>query len=411
MIFERDLNFFQRETLSRHDSRGVDAFLQLPVPVQKHYSAAGLIVELTNYCDGGCPFCANSVIPKKGHVSAIPLEAVCNLIKTMGPQELTGDDIERRRLIRPDDYHYMRTDPFSYADYPQLVDFSLSHGRLPRTTTSIPPGSEQRVADFIRSLQAKKVNNPHKIKALNWGISDLRISLTPHNGPRLQRVRALVGDELWTYRVRQGVLSFQDLQNPDRIRSICKDKIRSQDVVGIACSDGVVITPSDVEAVIVMPQCQHIPGGLLTLPFSEHGQIFPTPQKSSIMFNTRLNLLAESAPLPSLFGLSSTEETLRFIEGARKLWYWLGRERGSRDLSVWRGEFEASRVDEDLSFFSKLPDILQHDAVLGAFITQTVKDLIKLKKSRFYFHERKIQPRASKIRRKWGKVKEALEYL
>ncbi|HNQ31392.1 MAG TPA: hypothetical protein PKG71_02545 [Candidatus Woesebacteria bacterium] len=251
---------------------------RLPSEVRKYICATGFAVEFTDRCTVKCSFCD---LARKGKIrEIILLEDALQLMRIRALSSSQADFIP-----------YGGTDPFDakwsrsgeevwFGDllrhyYNSAKELS-SAASAPRVSlsTAIPIGEEFAVLDGL--VEAIYTRNFRDIP---------RISPTMFNKQRAEAMNNILS-AIFNRRIDLTYgMNLRDedaLLSGDQWRNIQHGEFRMEDVIGVRCYDGVIISPGSIDGVLVMPQSPEHPNGSLRRPIESIAMIDPLSPSSTL---------------------------------------------------------------------------------------------------------------------------------
>jgi len=291
-------------------------------------------LQLTEGCNGGCPFCFLGV--KKGVVSKYSFESISAFFKQYG--HLLSESLVLYYDSDPFDY---REGGHSYVDVYRAWRKVKPKGRHFISTT-IPRGSPDSFIEFMRNVINERKEEQHEGNP--QPLVKVRISLGKHNTQRVEATikkltKVLLGDG-HSQRVvdrfyrdhLEEVIRFGD--NIQLVGPLIKGHEDVRDIFSPACADGVVLTPKSCRAIMVTVPTIHEPSGeraVDVLPGQVDAQV-PYPQRTSIFANLRLDdsLLAKDRKQVMLSSIKTHDgQEYKLADPCENLVLRLGRETAS----------------------------------------------------------------------------------
>lgn len=218
-------------------------------------------IQLTEDCNSNCPFCMFGI--KKGVEAKYSFESLSKFFHTYKAH------LSRQFVL------YWNSDPFDYKDGPHtFVDVyrlvqEIRPDELHFISTALPKGSEDCFLSFIRFSIKEQQERKETDLCLSLRI---RISLGKHNIQRVENMFNAVTEALLSDGYTQREIShfyYACVQMAERIDdnqinamgSLISKRDVIKDVSTAACSDGVIMTPKAIKAVMVTTPTIYEPSG------------------------------------------------------------------------------------------------------------------------------------------------------
>lgn len=214
-------------------------------------------IQLTEGCNGNCPFCLFG--KKKGVEAKYSFESVAAFLRKYGPL------LPKRLLV-----FYWDSDPFDFREgehnfkdvYGVWREIRPNQGHF--VSTAIPRGGEKDFVDFMRYI-AKEQRGKLPFPTLK-----VRVSLAKHNIQRVEAVfqkltAALLQDGCLPEEINNFYGSCVDFgerfENILKIGALIGGHEDIRDIQTPACSDGVLLTPRSLKAIVMTAPTVYEPSG------------------------------------------------------------------------------------------------------------------------------------------------------
>jgi len=247
---EKDQRRLLDETVAkkREAYEGEEDKESLPLHLEKRFTEDELTqfilpnigaIQLTFGCSRGCPFCGVDAVP--GVREHIPYSQLANLFQKYG---VYFWDIEP--LL------YWASEPSDYSSKLELED---------KTYKDVHQLAVE-YAGYNPFTSSRETNDNQWLKFLNAEGSKARVSVYGYDAKKIEKIRGNLKNEVEIIgensQHRQGIgLSFSPDKNTEHLIS------------GIACRDGLLLTPRGLYSMAVVPISEKFPQGEVVVPFEK----------------------------------------------------------------------------------------------------------------------------------------------